>query len=128
MPIDLREDVPHVDIAAELIEQWFSDLYHGKRPGDWPDDATFSEAELTAITQFHDFYDERIERLPESRAQSALGLRIRLGERLWTHARRTLEQLPPNKSLEPTAAPLSGLARLPFRAAGSSRCGSALIR
>jgi hypothetical protein len=25
----------------------------------------------------------------------------------------------PNKSLEPTAAPLSGLARLPFRAAGS---------
>jgi hypothetical protein len=31
-------------------------------------------------------------------------------------------------SLEPTAAPLSGLARLPFRAAGSSGCGSALIR
>jgi hypothetical protein len=36
--------------------------------------------------------------------------------------------LPPNKSLEPTAAPLLGLARLPFRAAGSSGCGSALIR
>jgi hypothetical protein len=34
----------------------------------------------------------------------------------------------PNKSLEPTAAPLMGLARLPFRAAGSSGCGSALIR
>jgi hypothetical protein len=34
----------------------------------------------------------------------------------------------PNKSLEPTAAPLSGLARLPFRVAGSSGCGSALIR
>jgi hypothetical protein len=34
----------------------------------------------------------------------------------------------PDKSLEPTAAPLSGLARLPFRAAGSSRSGSALIR
>jgi hypothetical protein len=34
----------------------------------------------------------------------------------------------PNKSLEPTAAPLSGLARLPFRAAGSSGCGSAFIR
>jgi hypothetical protein len=46
----------------------------------------------------------------------------------------------PNKSLEPkirtnyelfalrTAAPLLGLARLPFRAAGLSRCGSALIR
>ena len=34
----------------------------------------------------------------------------------------------PNKSLEPIAAPLSGLARLPFRAAGSSGCGSALIR
>jgi hypothetical protein len=46
----------------------------------------------------------------------------------------------PNQSLEPkirtnyelfasrTAAPLLGLARLPFRAAGSSGCGSALIR
>jgi hypothetical protein len=34
----------------------------------------------------------------------------------------------PNKSLEPTAAPLLGLARLPFRAAGSSGCGSAFIR
>ncbi|MGI8966941.1 MAG: hypothetical protein ACR2H1_12765, partial [Limisphaerales bacterium] len=31
-------------------------------------------------------------------------------------------------SLEPTAARLSGLARLPFRAAGSSGCGSAFIR
>jgi len=31
-------------------------------------------------------------------------------------------------TLEPTAAPLWGLARLPFRAAGSSGCGSALIR
>jgi hypothetical protein len=36
--------------------------------------------------------------------------------------------LMPNKSLEPTAAPLMGLARLPFRAAGSSACGSAFIR
>jgi hypothetical protein len=35
---------------------------------------------------------------------------------------------PPNKSLEPTATPLLGLARLPFRAAGSSGCGSAFIR
>jgi hypothetical protein len=35
---------------------------------------------------------------------------------------------PPSQSPEPTAAPLSGLARLPFRAAGSSGCGSALIR
>ena len=34
----------------------------------------------------------------------------------------------PNKSLEPTAAPLWGLARLLFRAAGLSGCGSALTR
>ena len=46
--------------------------------------------------------------------------------RLWGHG---VEFHPwPNKSLEPTAAPLLGLVRLPFRAAGSSRCGSALIR
>ena len=32
------------------------------------------------------------------------------------------------KSLEPTAAPLSGLAQLPFRATCSSGCGSVLIR
>ena len=38
------------------------------------------------------------------------------------------DRLWPNKSLEPTAAPLMGLARLPFRATGSSGCGSALIR
>ncbi len=30
-----------------------------------------------------------------------------------------------NKTLEPTAAPFTGLARLQFRAAGSSGCGSA---
>jgi hypothetical protein len=34
----------------------------------------------------------------------------------------------PNKSLEPTAAPLLGLARLPFRAVGFSGCGSAFVR
>ena len=33
-----------------------------------------------------------------------------------------------NPSWHLTAAPLSGLARLPVRAAGSSGCGSALIR
>jgi hypothetical protein len=43
------------------------------------------------------------------------------------HPERYSEQSP-NKSLEPTAAPLSGLARLPFRATASSGCGSALIR
>jgi hypothetical protein len=39
-----------------------------------------------------------------------------------------MKPLSPNKSLEPTADPLLGLARLPLRAAGSSGCGSALIR
>ena len=39
-----------------------------------------------------------------------------------------LIDLPPNKSLEPTAAPLFGLARLLFRAAGSSGCGLTFIR
>jgi hypothetical protein len=34
----------------------------------------------------------------------------------------------PNKLLEATAAPLLGLARLRFRAAGASRCSSALVR
>ena len=34
----------------------------------------------------------------------------------------------PNKSLEPTAAPLSGLGRILFQAVGLSGCGSALIR
>ena len=34
----------------------------------------------------------------------------------------------PEKSLEPTAAPLPGLARLSFRAAGSRGCDSALAR
>jgi hypothetical protein len=51
-----------------------------------------------------------------------------LGQR---HSMRHLfgeRHLWPNKLLEPTAAPLPGLAQFPFRAAGSSGCGSAFIR
>jgi hypothetical protein len=51
---------------------------------------------------------------------------VRLIER--RRGEMTKRIMPPNKSLEPTAAPLLGLARLPFRAAGSSGCGSAFIR
>src|SRR4051794_25879652 len=57
-------NVPHLDITAELVCMWFNDLY-------CPDDAffrsCFSDGELEALADFHEFYDQRVKLLPESR-------------------------------------------------------------
>ena len=59
-----ERNVPHVDITAELVCMWFDDTYH-------PDDAffasCFSPDELAALAESHLFYDQRNDRLPESK-------------------------------------------------------------
>ena len=51
-----ERNVPHVNITVELRCMWFDDQYH-------PDDAVFVSCfttdELSALAEFHRFYDER---------------------------------------------------------------------
>jgi len=60
--LDYEKNVPHVDITVELVCMWFDDQYHPERGFD----NIFSHDELAALSDFHQFYDERVGRLPES--------------------------------------------------------------
>lgn len=58
-----EQNVPHVDVTAELVCMWFDDLYH---PNDAFFTSCFSADELAALAEFHQFYDQRDDLLPES--------------------------------------------------------------
>ena len=85
-----ERDVPHVDITVELVCMWFDDLYHGKSPGV---DSAFTDAELAAVTEFHRFYDERVDRLPESQGTVRTWLASPVWREVMEQARRTLERV-----------------------------------
>jgi hypothetical protein len=57
-----QQQVPGVNVAAELVNQWFDDFYH---PGDARFDADFSPDELETLAEFNDFYDVRVSQLPD---------------------------------------------------------------
>ena len=79
-----EKDVPHVDITAELLCMWFDDQYH-------PDvrhfSSCFSPEELGALAEFHRFYDERADRLPESQGT----VRTWLADPAWQEIMRKAE-------------------------------------
>jgi len=83
-----ERDVPHVDITAELVEQWFTDLYHGKQPGA---DSAFSDVETAALTEFHRFYHERLPRLPKSQGTVRTWLANPVWRGIMEQAQKTLE-------------------------------------
>jgi hypothetical protein len=60
--IEYQQQVPGVNVAAELVNQWFDDFYH---PGDARFDANFSTGELEALAEFNEFYDMRVSQLPD---------------------------------------------------------------
>lgn len=86
-----EKSVPHVDITRELIEQWFTDTFHGKLPGE---DPTFNDNEMKALTEFHRFYDERLHRLPVSQGTIRTWLACSIWREIMKQARTTLEMIP----------------------------------
>lgn len=64
-----EDDVPIANVPAELVCGWFDDLYHPKVLGFA---ASFSEAELEALTAFNRVFDSRVDSLPETHDVQAL--------------------------------------------------------
>jgi hypothetical protein len=84
-----ERDVPHVDITAELVCMWFNDQYHPGRGFD----QFFSPDELAALDEFHRFYDQRVNRLPESQGTVRTWLASPVWREVMEQARRTLERV-----------------------------------
>jgi hypothetical protein len=88
--LDYERNVPHVDITVELICMWFDDLYDAKRAAA---DSTFSDTEHAALAEFYQFYDARVERLPESQGTVRTWLASPIWREVMEQARRTLERI-----------------------------------
>jgi hypothetical protein len=93
-----ERDVPHVDITVELVEVWFSDLFHGTNPGKWLEDRTLAESELAAISEFHRFYSERMPQLPISGGTVRTWLTSPVWRDVMTQAEKTLDSIPSERS------------------------------
>ena len=91
-------DVPHVDITAELVCMWFNDQYHPDRGFA----AIFTPDEMAALARFHKFYDERVDRLPESQGTVRTWLAAPLWREVMREAQETLKRI-----AEPDAPPNS---------------------
>ena len=85
-----EHNVPPVDITVELVSMWFDDFCHGRAPE--TDDA-FTSEEHAALTQFHQFYDIRVDRLPESRGTVRTWLEAPVWREVMREARTTLERI-----------------------------------
>jgi hypothetical protein len=55
-----------VNVAHELVNQWFDDFYHPTSPSFASE---FSTKELETLAEFTRFFDERVSLLPESLAE-----------------------------------------------------------
>lgn len=55
--------VAPVNVARELVNQWFDDFYHPDSPQFLGE---FTAAELAWLAEFHACYDSRADRLPDS--------------------------------------------------------------
>jgi len=89
--LDYERNVPHTNVPEELICMWFNDLYH---PEDRLFSSCFTPEELTALDEFHRFYKERVDRLPDSRSNR---IRTWLASPVWREvmerAQQTLERI-----------------------------------
>jgi hypothetical protein len=85
-----EHNVPHVDITAELVCIWFDDSYDAEHAAT---DSAFSDSERTALAEFHQFYDARVSRLPESQGTVRTWLANPLWREIMEQAQRTLERI-----------------------------------
>jgi len=86
-----ERDVPHVDITTELVCMWFDDQYD---PMQRHFASCFTPIELAALDEFHQFYDARVDKLPESRGTVRTWLNSPVWREVMEQARRTLERVP----------------------------------
>jgi hypothetical protein len=85
-----EQDVPNVDITVELVCMWFDDQY---QPQQRHFDSCFTLAELAALERFHQFYVERVERLPRSEGTVRSWLASPIWREVMEQARKTIEQI-----------------------------------
>jgi hypothetical protein len=85
-----ERNVPCVDITNELVCIWFDDLY---LPGDAFFCSCFMAQELAVLQEFHRFYDERIERLPESKGTVDTWLASPVWREIMKKAEETLSRI-----------------------------------
>ena len=85
-----ERNVPHVDITVELVSMWFDDFCHGHAP---KADGIFTTEEHAALTHFHEFYDARVDRLPESRGTVRTWLEAPVWREVMQEARMTLARM-----------------------------------
>src|SRR5690349_353088 len=102
-----ERDVPHVDITNELVCMWFDDQYHPDRGLA----AVFAPDELAALARFHRFYNERVDRLPDSQGTVRTWLADPLWRQIMEQAQEALKRI-----AEPGASPNGG----PVRQIGNS--------
>ncbi|NVD74699.1 hypothetical protein HUX88_29880 [Duganella sp. BJB1802] len=57
------QQVAPVNVANELVNQWFDDFYH---PTDEQFVCEFSAGEIVQLAKFDAYYDERVVTLPDS--------------------------------------------------------------
>jgi len=57
-----QREAPAVNVANELVNQWFDDFYH---PGSPQFETAFSSAELAQLANFHRCFDAMADGLPD---------------------------------------------------------------
>ena len=87
-----ERNVPHADFTAELVCMWFDDLYH---PDDTFFTSCFSADELATLAEFHLFYDQRNDRLSESKGTVRTWLADRSWREIMRKAQETLSRIAP---------------------------------
>ncbi len=60
---EYEKNVPIADVPSELVCIWFDDFYN--RTPQFEKD--FTEKELEMLSEFNSFFDDRVDRLPDSR-------------------------------------------------------------
>lgn len=64
--LEYQRKVPWINVATELVNQWFCDFYHP----DFPQfEAEFSQEELVSLAGFNTLYDLCVSVLPNSIAE-----------------------------------------------------------
>jgi len=61
--LQYEHDVPIANVPSELVCSWFDDVYH---PEYQEYCSVFSQQELDVMSEFNTFYDERVEKLPDT--------------------------------------------------------------
>ena len=69
---------------------WFDDFCHGEGP---PDDGVFTPDEQAALVSFHQFYDARVSRLPQSQGTVGTWLRAPIWREIMQEAQAALEHV-----------------------------------